>query len=328
MPISIEALGAVRRVIVHANCPDGRASALILHAALPTAEICEMSYGEPAHEQLEPAPGLLFCDFTPPKGRLRAFAAAGAIVLDHHEAHLVEPFVELGVFGENAEAESGAELAFREVAVPMLDLGGRLGGPRQAHRGCLEALARLAAIRDTWQRDSPAWDEACELSEALRFVPLEDALAMGAVRFSFLAQDLGPLLLRQKRAAAAHAAENAVRYAIRPGLRVAVVATLQTSDVADLLGDEVDVVAGFEYVHEAGGGRVRLKISLRSRGGVDVQAVAKHFGGGGHKAAAGFSCEVTTDPFAHPATLTHAYERIHATLRDRLLVPLEAPRAG
>lgn len=327
MPIPIEALRAVRRVIVHAHCPDGRASALILHAALPTAEICEMSYGSPEHEALEPEPGMLFCDFTPPKDRLQAFADAGAIVLDHHEARLVAPFGERGVFGENAKAESGAELAFREVAVPMLDLGGRLGGPRQAHRGCLEALARLAAIRDTWQRDSPAWDEACELSEALRFVPLEDALAMGAVRFSFLAADVGPILWRQAREEAARVAATAVRYTTPTGVRAAIVATRKTSDVIDLLADEVDVLVGFEYVHEAG--RVKLVISMRSRGGLDVRRVALNFRGGGHPPAAGFQLPVTLSPYAHEVRVRSAYAEIFDVLNNAELFPGKgADRAG
>jgi phosphoesterase RecJ-like protein len=37
-----------------------------------------------------------------------------------------------------------------------------------------------------------------------------------------------------------------------------------------------------------GGG---FKISLRSRGEIDIESVARHYGGGGHRNAAGFNLE-------------------------------------
>jgi len=283
--IPIEALQAVRRIIVHANCPDGRASALILHAALPDAEVCEMAYGSPEHDGLVAAPGLLFCDFTPPKGRLAEFAAAGAIVLDHHERALVEPFGKLGVFGENERGESGAVLAYREVFRALKGPLPRAGSAAWALLNAAENLAILAGIRDTWNRDHVCWNDACAVSETLRFVPLVDLLLMGIPAFTTMAGRLGSLLLKKKREAAAAAAQNAVRWMVA-GNAVAVIPGLGlTSDVADVC--VADIIAGFDYVQEAG--VPRLVWSLRSRGDVDVQAIAKRHGGGGHKAAAGFS---------------------------------------
>ena len=288
--IPIEALQAVRRIIVHANCPDGRASALILHAALPDAEVCEMAYGSPEHDGLVAAPGLLFCDFTPPKGRLAEFATAGAIVLDHHERALVEPFGALGVFGANERGESGAVLATTEVWRRLHDAS-----------GAVDKVAALVAIRDTWERSSIYWDEACALSEALRFIPLADAMAMGIHGVSALSDKLGPLLLKKKREAAAAAAKNAVRLTVG-GWRVAIVSGVGlTSDVADVCA--ADIIAGFDYVQEAG--VPRLVWSLRSRGDVDAQAIAKRFlSGGGHKQAAGFSVpDDDRSPYARIAEL-------------------------
>ncbi len=45
--IPIETLRAVRTIITHANCPDGVASALILHQALPNAAIVFLAAGSP-----------------------------------------------------------------------------------------------------------------------------------------------------------------------------------------------------------------------------------------------------------------------------------------
>ena len=42
-----------------------------------------------------------------------------------------------------------------------------------------------------------------------------------------------------------------------------------------------------EHLHQPGG----LRVSLRSRGAVDVSAIASGFGGGGHFNAAGFTVE-------------------------------------
>lgn len=307
MPIPLETLRAVRRIIVHANCPDGRASALILHAALPLATIVEMNYGDPAHEALVAEPGLLFCDFTPPLARLAEFAAAGTIVLDHHDVDLA-PFGALGVKGDNSKAESGAALAFREVYAPLFFE--RLE-PTPTDAAC-ENIAELAAIRDTWQRDSPVWNLACELSEVLRFVPLADALAMGVVRFMRVADELGPMLRRKALACAQDAAIGAVRWTIA-GRRIAVLSSSKVvSDAADVLAAEVDLVVAFDYVQEPG--RVRFKVSLRSSGDVNCTALAKMHGGGGHPSGqtAGFHLPVDTEalgsraPYARLRTLLEA----------------------
>lgn len=43
----------------------------------------------------------------------------------------------------------------------------------------------------------------------------------------------------------------------------------------------------------------QLRVSLRAKtGGLDVSAIAKHFGGGGHKAAASFRLQVGTPQFS------------------------------
>jgi phosphoesterase RecJ-like protein len=51
-------------------------------------------------------------------------------------------------------------------------------------------------------------------------------------------------------------------------------------DVSSIQGVEVGSL--FEFMPDGG-----LRVSLRSKGKVDVNAVASSFGGGGHKAAAG-----------------------------------------
>lgn len=302
--LSPEALSRVTRVVTHGNCPDGRASALILHAALPRLPITEMAYGSPEHRALEPSP-ILFCDFSPfvPKksnsptgGELAArrevllkWAAAGAVILDHHDPELVEPFGAQGIFGENAKGESGAVLAYQHVFTTQ---------PPYA-QAAADRLAVLSAVRDTWRRDSTLWDSACELSEALRFVPLDDLLKMGIPKVIEMASSFGPILMRKKREAAAEATKNAVRTEIG-GHKVAIIpSTKLTSDVADMF-PEADIIAGFDYVHENSGQSIRLVVSLRGRTGVNVRSIAERHGGGGHAQAAGFSLPVNTEMSSNP----------------------------
>lgn len=291
--LPIDALKSVRQIITHARCPDGRASAIILHSALPDVEIREMAYGTPEHNALRAEPGMLFCDFTPPKDRLGDFVAEGTIVLDHHVRDLVSPFGDLGIFGENEKGESGAVLAFQHVFVPIHRHS------RDSARGtAAETLAVLSAVRDTWQRGSDLWDAACELAEVLRFLPLDECLARGPAGVMRVTDDVGPLLMRKQREAASEAATNAVVHTIA-GRKVAIVPSVSlTSDVADIAG--ADIIAGFDYAQENRGSQIRLIVSLRGRNGVDVRTIAQRHGGGGHVPAAGFSLPVDAGTSANP----------------------------
>jgi len=302
--IPIEALRAVTRIITHANCADGRASAVILHAALPNAEVVEVVHDTPEHLMMPAEPGLLFCDFTPHPSRVPEFVAAGAIVLDHHKGAdgIVRAFGARGVFAdEKAEpGVSGAVLAWRWVWL-------RLKG--STFSGWAYELARLVGIRDTWQRSSPDWQRACEVSAVLRFLPLDEALRRGPGGVITFANEAGALLVRRQIEAAREAAANVVRVEVA-GRRVAIIPSVSlTSDVADLLREHCEIVAGFDYVHDRRG--VRLQWSLRSRGDVDVSAIARRHGGNGHTAAAGFSVQL--DP-EDPGTQLNPYR-----MAERLL---------
>jgi phosphoesterase RecJ-like protein len=53
----------------------------------------------------------------------------------------------------------------------------------------------------------------------------------------------------------------------------------------------------------------RVRVSMRSKGAVNVSAIAEQFGGGGHQCASGFSLE---------GPLDRAIERVLEELRDQL----------
>jgi len=281
----------VTTIVVHADCADGHASALILMDALPTARVRAVHYASAAHRDIVAEPGLLFCDMTPPRERIRDFVDAGAVVLDHHKgaADIVAAFGDRGVFADEATEPgvSGAVLAARA----WTQIRGRRDVP---HR--IDEFARLVGIYDTWQRGDPDWDRAYALTLALKFVPLPRLLELGLSGAMPLLDNIGPILADKAAARVTRAAATAVRLVVG-GHRVAVVSDYDVrSEVCDVIHD-ADIVASFAYRHESEG--VMLDWALRSHAGVNVAAIAKRFGGGGHSAAAGFSEVVTHngDPY-------------------------------
>ena len=288
--LNIEELKAVRTIVTHANCPDGIASALVLHDVLPEAEIIFAQYETPKLDQLEARPGMLFCDFSPPKDRIAEFIHAKSIVLDHHRTAkaVVEAFGSRGVFADEVRDNgvSGAVLAFREVwAAFRQDAPGH-----QAAASFWRELARLAGVRDTWQRSSPDWTDACAQAEALRFWPWERLHEADVDRLMSMLE-IGAVLLEKQAEAVDKIVGEAFRFVSSGGLRVAVFnSTSLTSDAAEKIGAEADLVMGFHYQVDSAGARIVW--SCRSRGDFDVAAFAKQYGGGGHTRAAGFTMHV------------------------------------
>jgi hypothetical protein len=334
--IQIEALRQVKTVVSHANCPDGVASALILaHAlflahALPGVRVLFMQYGTADLAALKPEPGMLFVDFSPPAERAAEFRAKGAIVLDHHKTAraVVESFGERGVFAdeEKEPGVSGAMLAYREVWCPIgrAELIAAKQGARPPYFTAgddvaLREFAILAGIRDTWQKNSPRWIEACAQAEALRFWPWERLRGQTIGGLASMLR-IGDVLLERKAEDARRAIAESLRVTIG-GKRIVILADVATtSDAAEALGDEADVVIGFRYlvdraaprpedVHGIGVGiQTKMVLSCRSRGGFDVSAFCRSLGGGGHTAAAG--CSLPIDAISDAGVSVNPYESI------------------
>src|SRR5690606_28081532 len=173
--MDIKKLQAVKTVVVHDNCADGLVSALLIQEALPNAEILFIQHGTEAHRTLEPTPNMLFCDFTPHPERVDEFAKVGTIVLDHHRT--AKWVVERcgGIFAdENDEpGVSGAVLAYRHVYKPLVvDQHRTDPGDNHVHEFA-ERLATLTGIRDTWQNESPFWNDAIAQQSVLTAFPKE-----------------------------------------------------------------------------------------------------------------------------------------------------------
>lgn len=335
--IPLDKLRSITHLITHGPaCPDGIASALIIKDALPDVKVSFMSYGSEEHKSLAALPGTLFCDFTPwlpskssecpipqtpveeyREAILKVWLDAGAICLDHHPTarDIVEAFGENGVFGLNEKNECGAWLAYTQVWRPLCELRDELVSENypRATSSLVEDFAKLAAIRDTWKKDDPRWQQACAQAAALIFFPFEDIPSLRhAVEDS---KEIGSLLLKKQLSAAQRSLEESHLIITPKGTELWMFQGVSTtSDAAELaekavektLHDQVgpsqpDLVVGFHYRHDAG--KLQLQFSMRSHTGFDCASFAKAHGGGGHKAAAGFTVEVSPEVSVNPYRL-------------------------
>ena len=301
--MDLKALQDVKTILVHGNCADGIASAILLHDVLPDARIQFIQYGSPEHKNLKIEPNMLIADFSPQKEHVAELIAAGCLILDHHKGvkDIVAAFGDNGRFGdeETDPGVCGAVLCYQHVWFPLSTAKGadcfRGVGEMQAARD----FAILAGIRDTWQRSDYRWSEACAQAEVLNFYPentwLDLERPFSGYYDNHILLDrmaLGKILLDKKAQKVSVAVGKSWRYTTESNTRVLVFeGTDLTSDVSDTTKD-VDLVIGFNYAVEK---KHMMTISTRSRTGYDCLSLCKFHGGGGHTAAAGFTCEVNSE---------------------------------
>jgi hypothetical protein len=192
---------------------------------------------------------------------------------------------ENGVYADEAAEPgvAGALLAYRHVWLPLRG--------DSSSRAFAEHFATVAGVRDTWQTRSPLWREAQVQTELLMALPrtwwLERSLAEIESSWTGALVHLGEALLVKREERVRRAIARGHRFVAERGARVVALAgTGQTSDAAEALGSEVDVVLGFDYGEESGVQRMRF--SIRSHTDFDCAAFAAKHGGGGHTRAAGF----------------------------------------
>lgn len=286
-------------LVTHDDCADGLASAMIVADACPGIEVVFAQHNTPSLTELEPRPRMLFCDIAPPRERAHLFVEAGATVLDHHRhaRDIVELFGERGVFADE-ELEpgvSGALLAYREVWRPMRakNLHARVDAWHPERAKEIHFFAQLVAIRDTWQRESAQWVNACALHSLLMAIPRDYWVGHLYRVFDSDMEELGGILYKNRLAQVDKLIRDGAfklldedggsrrRWALFPDSNHLV------SDVAEKLRELriADVVCG--WWQTMNDGELSTVLSLRSNGSLDVGALAKRFGGGGHTRAAG-----------------------------------------
>lgn len=258
-------------IIYHADCVDGFTAAWAAWRTLGDgAAYWPAQHGQPA----PPVEGrdVVMVDFAYPRSTLLAMAARARslIVLDHHKTALEQlsdlPFVHLDM------QQSGAGLAWRhfhpERPLPRLVLAVE-DGDLWRHRlpSTREIYLRLSFEPRTFAN----WDRvAAQLDTDLG---LAQFVGEGRVLEEEREFQVERLILRRQEVVL----EGEV------GLAVEAPSTVRSE-----LGHRLAQLSGtFGLVWYGHGGGTR--VSLRSVGDYDVERLARRYGGGGHRNAAGFT---------------------------------------
>jgi len=153
-------------------------------------------------------------------------------------------------------------------------------------------FANLAGVRDTWQKSDPRWLESCAQAAALTFWPWEKLLEAGVFGLEPL-MAIGSVLLARDAERDLKTIKESYRFTFKD-VRIVCFDGLHTSDIAETLGEEADLIVGWHYACDADGPKVIF--SCRSRGSrITALDFAKAHGGGGHTHAAGFTAPVSKE---------------------------------
>jgi hypothetical protein len=287
---------AVTRVFYHgSNCPDGFAAAFVAQLRLGAGA----SYEPQEHGAAPPTLGagetavvLDFCFKADVTARLLAESAGRFLVLDHHAS---------------AEKELAATPAAHKVFV-MGQSGATLAwdffhGPAPA-----PLWLRYVEDKDIWRwalRDSEAFTAG--FSMLPQTFEAYGALHAGgdAAVAALIAK--GASVLEYRKGVIASHVKRATRVTMKAAPAGLAAASVNCTTLASEVGNAVCTTLGVDFaaVWSYDHAKREFYVSLRSVDGdrADVSAIAKGFGGGGHKCAAGFSYKGASieDLFAEPA---------------------------
>ncbi len=248
-------------VIYHGDCPDGFGAAYAAWKRFgEAATFVPARHGDPP-----PAVDgrtVLMADFSYPRPVLLALAARARelLVLDHHRSAAAElgdlPFCRFDM------ERSGAVMTWEHL-----------------HREPVPPLLQYVQDRDLWRHALP---ESAEVAAALSAHPQDfqvwDGLSVEALRAEGRALLRYQTQLIDRVAARAHPLEVL-------GVRVPAV---NSPVLQSELGDRLAAGQPFAAIWWQGGDGL-ARWSLRSTAdGADVSEIARQYGGGGHRTAAGF----------------------------------------
>lgn len=273
--------------IYHANCADGFGAAWAVWTAFPDCEFVPASYGEPPRDVT--GKHVLIVDFSYSHNTLQQMArtAQSVVVLDHHKTAQAD----LGRLPEPGQPRQMVDIGEPLSLWAKFDMnksGARLAWEYVFPAEPAPLLIELIEDRDLWRFQYP---ETRAFGMWLRSHP-----------FDFCTWEAIAQTLATDRDSILNEARAIERY-----FDGQVEAIAQTAYLADIGGEIVPVVnCSPMFASEVGhrllelysnaafaatwceGGYAR-KYSLRSADDrADVSAVAKRYGGGGHRNAAGF----------------------------------------
>ncbi len=273
-------------VIYHGGgCADGWASAWLMKRAHPDAELHAANYGDEPPDVRDRE--VYIVDFSWPRSQMLRIVEqckGNLTVLDHHKTAQkeLELFCE-ECYSTNATGQQPPLDRIPTVTFDMKKSGAMLTWDFLAKsHNVVPWVVQYVQDRDLWEWKLPM---SKEINANLRSYPqtmeawnslLERDPAVFAVE--------GAAILRDQAVTIATHVKNAWEIELAGHKVLCVNATTLISEIAGELASGMPF--GCSFFDKGNGQRIW---SLRSReGGIDVSEIAKQFGGGGHKAAAGF----------------------------------------
>lgn len=269
-------------VLYHADMDGFAAACVVARCLAGRGEYRRVQYGDPMPLDVAGRP-LFVLDFSWPLATMRQLAmeAQSLAWLDHHltseqDAAILRDEQYPHVAVHHDQSACGAALCLRWYAPLDSDAW---------------PIIRYIQDRDLWQWRLP---DSREINLALGlFWPLESNDPAECYE-RFLAQDpsalvpVGAALAASQRARVERLAKRAEPVTIDGRRALAVNATGDMSEIGHYLVETSGAEIGIVYFREGPG---RWVHSLRSVGDLDVSAIAKARGGGGHRNAAGFQAD-------------------------------------
>jgi oligoribonuclease NrnB/cAMP/cGMP phosphodiesterase (DHH superfamily) len=171
-------------------------------------------------------------------------------------------------------------------------LAGRFFERNGYFSGMAADIAGYVSDRDLWKFELPSSREinAWISSLPFDFVAWDDAAQLLASNKQ-LVREMGAALLAKTRQYASEVSKNVRLVEFHPfeGVPCVNVPQVDISEVLELLLDSFGTIALGWFVRADG----LAQVSIRTRGDVDASELARRFGGGGHKNAAGFQVGLT-----------------------------------
>jgi oligoribonuclease NrnB/cAMP/cGMP phosphodiesterase (DHH superfamily) len=259
---------SINLVIYHANCTDGFGAAYSAWKLLgDRAEYHAAKYGEPPPDVKGKNVVVLDFSYDNATTKLLMKEAKGFLVIDHHKSAMVELHdVSCTHFDMN---HSGAMLSWR-----FFHPG------KEAPR-----LIKFIEDRDLWKWEIPYSKEFSAAFDMVKFdfEEFDKYLDDSAVDD---AQERGAYILAYSKTVISKIAKHATPRKLEGKDVLVVNSPHWMSEIGNTLGPRCDFAVIWYWDHDTR----QVKVSLRAHhDDADVSEVAKRYGGGGHRKAAGFS---------------------------------------
>ncbi len=287
--------------IYHKNCADGFGAAWVVRKALgeENVEFHAASYGDEPPDVK--GRDVLIVDFSYSLERLKAMSAVAysIVILDHHKS-AAEDLSTLTFEGGNVANQHNLwekvnlfDICTGLVAIfDMERSGAMLAWDFFFPNEDTPPLIAHIEDRDLWRFryvDTKAVT-ARIFVEDYDFEVWDKLMSENPASLA----DEGNILLRKQARDVASLVEKQYTMDIA-GFEVPVVNApyMFASDIGHILAQDAPFAATYYY----DGDKTHFSLRSRNEGGEDVSAIAKQFGGGGHRNAAGFEISMTSDNF-------------------------------